>query len=337
MKKALITGICGQDGAYLAKLLLEKGYKVWGGTRRSSLDYLFRLRALGILDQVNLINFDLTDSYNIISVITDAQFDEVYNLGAQSFVGASWDLPIQTSQVDALGPLYLLDAIRRHSSKTRFYQASTSEMFGLIQEPVQSESTPFYPRSPYGVAKLFAHSMTVNYRESFGLHANSGILFNHESPLRGEEFVTKKITQSLARIKLGKQEELKLGNIYAKRDWGFAGDYVQGMWLMLQQEIPDDYVLATGSTYTVKEFINYCLDYLKFDVEWTGKGVDEKAILISSGKTIIRIDEAFYRPAEVDILLGNAEKAKEKLGWSPKVGLKTLSEMMLEFDLSNAS
>lgn len=337
MKKAFITGICGQDGAYLAKLLLEKGYQVAGGTRRSSLNYLYRLKELGIDENVDLINFDLTDSYNVFSTVADGQYDEFYNLGAQSFVGASWDLPIQTTQVDAMGPLYILDAIRRSSQQTRFYQASTSEMFGLIQEPIQSEVTPFYPRSPYGVAKLFAHSMTVNYRESFSLHASSGILFNHESPLRGEEFVTKKITQNLARIKVGKATELKLGNIYAKRDWGFAGDYVEGMWRMLQQDTPDDYVLATGKTYTVKEFVNCCLEYLAISVEWIGEATEEKAICKETGRTIISIDPKYYRPAEVDLLLGDATKAKKQLGWEPKVSLKELSKMMVEFDLVKAT
>jgi GDPmannose 4,6-dehydratase len=239
MKKALITGICGQDGAYLAQHLIGLGYEVHGGRRRSSLNEDFRLRVLGIENDVSLLNVELTDPYNLMDVIKGGQYDEVYNLAAQSFVGASWDIPIQTSQVDAMGPLLLLDAIRRFSPQSKFYQASTSEMFGLIQEPMQSELTPFYPRSPYGVAKLFAHSMTVNYRESFGLHASSGILFNHESPLRGHEFVTKKISYQLAEVKLGLRETVKLGNINAKRDWGFAKEYVVGMHLMLQQSSAD--------------------------------------------------------------------------------------------------
>jgi len=332
MKKALITGICGQDGAYLAKFLIEKGYEVYGGRRRSSLDESYRLRVLGIADQVTLVTFDLTDPFNVFDVIQDGQFDEIYNLAAQSFVAASWDVPIQTSQVDAMGPLLMLDALKRTSSHSRFYQASTSEMFGLIQEKVQSETTPLYPRSPYGVAKQFAHSMTVNYRESFGLHASSGILFNHESPLRGLEFVTKKATRHLAEIKLGLRETLKLGNMDAKRDWGYAKEYVEGMWLMLQQETPDDYVLATGVSSTVREFVTGAAGALGFDIVWEGKGRDERGFDKSTGKLLVEVDPQFYRPAEVDVLLGNPSKAQATLGWKAETTVTDLASLMAEFD-----
>ena len=332
-KKALITGICGQDGAYLAELLLEAGYHVYGGTRRSSLDELYRLRVLGIQDKVSYINFDLTDAYNVQSVVHEGQFDEIYNLAAQSFVGASWDLPIQTSNVNAIGALYLLDSINRFSKHTKFYQASTSEMFGLIQEAVQSETTPFYPRSPYGVAKLFAHSMTVNYRESFGLHASSGILFNHESPLRGTEFVTKKITTQLAEIVTGRRTHLELGNLNAKRDWGFAKEYVVGMWKMLQQDHPDDYVLATGRTYTIRDFVHCAAAALDIDIEFQGEGLDEVGINKKDGRELIRVNSAFYRPAEVDVLIGDASKASERLNWRAATTLSELAELMVKFDL----
>ena len=332
MKSALITGICGQDGAYLAKLLLDKGYKVFGGTRRSSLDYTYRLRELNILDRLTLINFDLSDPFNVYDTVSENKFDEIYNLAAQSFVGASWDMPIQTSNIDAMGPLYILDAIKRRSGHTRFYQASTSEMFGLIQEPQQSEKTPLYPRSPYGVAKQFAHSMTINYRESFGLHASSGILFNHESPLRGLEFVTRKVNNHLARVKLGKQDKLILGNMDAKRDWGYAKDYVEGMWLMLQQDTPDDYVLATGKTFSVREFVEVTALHLGMELAWEGKGVSEIGIDMKTGKTIIEISEQFFRPAEVDLLLGDPTKAKLKLGWEAKLPMEGLAKLMAEFD-----
>lgn len=332
MKKAFISGIFGQDGAYLARLLIDKGYSVDGGSRRSSLDYNYRLRVLGIEDSVRIKNFDLTDSYNVFEVISTGQYDEFYNLAAQSFVGASWDIPIQTSAVDAMGPLYVLDAIRRSSNHTRFYQASTSEMFGLIQEPRQSETTPFYPRSPYGVAKLFAHSMTVNYRESHNLHASSGILFNHESPLRGYEFVTKKITRQLAEIKHGHRQKLLLGNMDAKRDWGFAEEYVEGMWRMLQQPQSADYVLATGITTTVRDFVNFAGNALDIKIEWTGDGLNERGVNKSNGNTIIEVDPTFYRPAEVDVLLGDPTKARHKLGWQTKTSVAELAAMMAKFD-----
>lgn len=332
MKRAFISGVFGQDGAYLARLLIDKGYSVDGGSRRSSLDYNYRLRILGIEDEVRIKNFDLTDPYNVFELISSGQYDEFYNLAAQSFVGASWDIPIQTSAVDAMGPLYVLDAIRRSSSHTRFYQASTSEMFGLIQEPRQSEATPFYPRSPYGVAKLFAHAMTVNYRESHNLHASSGILFNHESPLRGYEFVTKKITRQLAEIKLGFRKKLLLGNMDAKRDWGFAEEYVEGMWRMLQEPQSDDYVLATGITTTVRDFVNFAGNALDIQIEWTGNGLNEIGVNKSNGNTIIEVDPTFYRPAEVDVLLGDPTKARRKLEWETKTSVADLAAIMAKFD-----
>lgn len=336
MKKAFVTGVCGQDGAYLANLLLSKGYHVIGGTRRSSLDYTFRLRELGIAADVEIRTFDITDQYNVYQTIEKGQFDEVYNLAAQSFVGASWELPVQTTMVDAIGPLYLLDAIRRYSPKTKYYQASTSEMYGLIKEPIQNELTPFYPRSPYGVAKLYAHSLTVNYRESFDLFACSGILFNHESPLRGEEFVTKKISMALGRIKKGSNEKLFLGNLEATRDWGYAKEYVEGMWLMLQQESPDDYVLATGKTTSVRDFVNSCANALEINLEWTGDGLNTKGIDLDSGREIIAIDPSFYRPAEVDVLLGNPGKALRELGWKAKVNVDELAKIMSIYDFERA-
>ena len=331
-KKALITGVCGQDGAYLAEYLLSLGYEVHGGRRRSSLDEGYRLRVLGVEDRIQFVNFDLTDPFNVADIIRINQYDEVYNLAAQSFVGASWDLPIQTSQVDAMGPLLLLDSIRRFSPGTKFYQASTSEMFGLIQEPVQSETTPFYPRSPYGVAKLFAHSMTVNYRQSFGLHASSGILFNHESPLRGQEFITKKVSRQLVEVKMGLRDTVRLGNLDAQRDWGYAREYVEGMHLMLQQPFGDDFVLATGVTTSVRSFVEYVALALDLEVEWYGEGLTEKGRDKKSGRLLIEIDERFFRPAEVDLLLGDPGKATSKLGWTARTGVEELAQMMAKFD-----
>lgn len=316
-KSALITGITGQDGAYLAQLLLAKGYKVFGLMARRSTDTLWRLRYLGIDTQVQLIEGDLTDLASVIRAMEKSKATEVYNLGAQSFVGTSWDQPILTTQVTGLGALNVLEAIRLVNKKARFYQASTSEMYGLIQEPKQSETTPFYPRSPYAAAKLYAHWMTVNYRESFGLHASSGILFNHESPLRGIEFVTRKVTDAVARIKLGQQKELRLGNIDAKRDWGYAADYVQAMWLMLQQDKPDDFVIATGTTTTVR-------DMCRIAFEHVGLNYEQHVV----------IDPQFYRPAEVEILLGDPSKAEKKLGWKPATNLETLIRMMVDADLN---
>lgn len=316
-KSALITGLTGQDGAYLAKLLLEKGYRVHGLVARRSTDTRWRLRELGIESAINYLDGDLADACSVQRALLKAQPDEVYNLGAQSFVGSSWDQPVTTGVVDGLGVTHMLEAIRQFSPETRFYQASTSEMFGLIQAERQDESTPFYPRSPYGVAKLYGHWITVNYRESFGLHASSGILFNHESPLRGIEFVTRKVTDAVARIKLGKQRELRLGNIDAKRDWGFAGDYVEAMWLMLQQEKADDYVVATGVTTTVRDMCRIAFEYVELNYE-------EHVV----------IDPAFFRPAEVEVLLGNPAKAERVLGWAPKTSLERLIHMMVDADLA---
>jgi len=315
-KNALITGITGQDGAYLAKLLLDKGYRVFGLHARRSTDTLWRLRHLGIESEVNLIGCDLTDLSAVIRSMEKSAAEEVYNLGAQSFVGSSWDQAVLTANVTGVGALNVLEAVRIVNPKARFYQASTSEMFGLIQEPMQSETTPFYPRSPYGVAKLYAHWMTVNYRESFGLHASSGILFNHESPFRGIEFVTRKVTDAVSRIKQGKQKELRLGNIDAKRDWGFAGDYVEAMWLMLQQGTPDDYVVATGLTTTVRDMCRIAFNHV---------GLKHEDHVV--------IDPKFYRPAEVEVLLGNPAKAKAKLGWVAQTNLETLITMMVDADM----
>lgn len=319
-KSALITGLTGQDGAYLAKLLLAKGYQVHGLVARRSTDTRWRLRELGIESDIAYLDGDLADASSVQRAVLKARPDEVYNLGAQSFVGSSWDQPITTGIVDGLGVTHVLEAIRQFSPHTRFYQASTSEMFGLIQAERQDENTPFYPRSPYGVAKLYGHWITVNYRESFGLHASSGILFNHESPLRGIEFVTRKVTDAVARIKLGKQRELRLGNIDAKRDWGFAGDYVEAMWLMLQQDKADDYVVATGVTTTVREMCRIAFAHV---------GLDYQEHVV--------IDPAFFRPAEVEVLLGNPGKAERVLGWAPKTSLEGLIQMMVEADLKRVS
>ena len=316
-KKALITGISGQDGAYLARFLLGKGYAVHGLLARRSSDSLWRLRDLGVVDAVNIIDGDLTDLSSIDRAMAVSEATEVYNLGAQSFVATSWQQPLLTAQVTGVAAMNVLESIRRHDPKTRFYQASTSEMFGLIQRERQDEATPFHPRSPYGVAKLFAHWTTINYRESFGMHASSGILFNHESPLRGIEFVTRKVTDGVARIKRGKQRELRLGNIDAKRDWGFAGDYVEAMWLMLQQDQPDDYVIATGRTTTVREMCRIAFEHV---------GLDHNEHVV--------IDPKFFRPAEVEVLLGNPAKAREVLGWQAKTDITQLIRMMVDADLS---
>ena len=317
---ALITGITGQDGAYLSQLLLQKGYQVYGILARRSSDTQWRLRELGIENEVRLIDGDLTDLSSLIRALETSRATEVYNLGAQSFVGSSWQQPLLTAQVDGVGALNVLEAVRIVNKGARFYQASTSEMFGLIQAEMQDETTPFYPRSPYGVAKLMAHWATVNYRESHGMHASSGILFNHESPLRGIEFVTRKVTDAVARIKLGMADELRLGNIDAKRDWGFAGDYVEAMWLMTQQAEADDYVVATGQTTTVRDMCAIAFGHVGLDMN-----------------DYIRIDERYLRPAEVDVLLGNPAKAKAKLGWAPRTSLQELITMMVEADLRRLS
>ena len=335
MKKALITGVTGQDGAYLANFLLEKGYKVFGTRRRSSSANTWRLEYFGIIDNpnFNLIDSDITDLGDNIRLLESCDPDEVYNLAAQSFVGTSFYQPKLTAEITGLGNLTILEAIRIVNKKIKFYQASSSEMFGKVQQTPQSEKTNFYPRSPYAVAKLFAHWSTINYRESFDMFTACGILFNHESPLRGEEFVTKKITKGLSNIKLGKQKVLYLGNLNAKRDWGHAKDYVRAMWLMLQSQKPDDYVISTGRTETIKTFINLSCKNLGFKTKWQGQGLDEQCINIESGDPIIKIDEEFFRPNEVDLLIGDSSKAQEKLGWKTTSSLEELCQEMVDFDL----
>ncbi|MFM9857215.1 GDP-mannose 4,6-dehydratase [Pseudoxanthobacter sp. M-2] len=332
MKRAFVTGITGQDGAYLAKLLLEKGYEVHGGIRRISHPIDERLRKLRIERDIIFHEFDLAEVNSINRVIKAQRFDEVYNLAAQSFVGSSWDLPIYAGDVNGLGPARILDALRSFSPDTRFYQASTSEMYGLVQAVPQNETTRFYPRSPYGVAKVYGHYITVNYRESFGMHASSGILFNHESPLRGTEFVTRKITLGLARLARSGGDPVVLGNLDARRDWGFAGDYVEGMWLMLQQPQADDYVLATGVTTSIRDFITFAGAELGMQIEWSGEGVTERGIDRASGRTLIKVSEKFYRPAEVDLLVGDPAKAARTLSWTSTVGVRELAEMMVRSD-----
>ena len=335
MKKAIVTGVTGQDGAYLAKSLLSKGYTVYGTYRRVASVNFWRLEELGVIEHPNLelVEFDLADVSTCIRLVSEIEPDEIYNLAAQSFVAVSFSQPILTSQVTGIGALNLLEAIRIVDKKIRFYQASTSEMFGLVQEVPQSENTPFYPRSPYGVAKLYAHWMTVNYRESYNIFASSGILFNHESPLRGLEFVTRKITDSVARIKLGKLDCLELGNMDAQRDWGFAGDYVEGMYLMLQQEKPDTYVLATGRTETVRDFVKMAFSFVDIDLEFEGLGQDEIARDRKTGAAVVRVNPKFFRPAEVDLLIGSPKKANVELNWEAKVSLEEMCSMMVEADL----
>ncbi|EVT71092.1 GDP-mannose 4,6-dehydratase [Stenotrophomonas indicatrix] len=335
MKKAIITGITGQDGAYLTELLLDKGYKVYGTYRRTSSVNFWRLDEVGVTNHPNLelVEYDLTDLGTTISMVQKIQPDEIYNLAAQSFVGVSFEQPTTTAQITGVGALHLLEAIRLINPKIRFYQASTSEMFGKVQAIPQIEETPFYPRSPYGVAKLYAHWITVNYRESYGIFGSSGILFNHESPLRGREFVTRKITDSVAKIKLGLLDCLELGNLDAKRDWGFAKEYVEGMWRMLQADQPDTFVLATNRTETVRDFVSMAFKGAGIDVEFKGKDIDEVAIDTASGKTVMRINAKFHRPAEVDLLIGNPEKAERILGWKPQTSLEQLCQMMVEADL----
>jgi GDPmannose 4,6-dehydratase len=334
-KTAIITGITGQDGAYLAELLLDKGYKVFGTYRRTSSVNFWRIEELGIdkHPNLNLVEYDLTDLSASIRLVQTTQATEVYNLAAQSFVGVSFEQPVTTGKITGIGPVNLLEAIRIVNPKIRFYQASTSEMFGKVQAIPQIESTPFYPRSPYGVAKLYAHWMTINYRESYDIFGSSGILFNHESPLRGREFVTRKITDSMAKISLGKLDVLELGNMDAKRDWGFAKEYVEGMWRMLQADKPDTYVLATNRTETVRDFVSMAAKAAGFDLAFEGRNEDEIGIDLKSGKTIVRVNPKFYRPAEVELLIGNPEKAKRELGWEPNTTLEQLCQMMVEADL----
>lgn len=332
---AIITGITGQDAAYLAELLLEKGYTVYGTYRRTSSVNFWRIEELGIKNHPNLhlVEYDLTDLSSSIRLLQTTQPTEIYNLAAQSFVGVSFDQPLTTAEITGIGPVNLLEAIRIVDSKIKFYQASTSEMFGKVQEIPQKESTPFYPRSPYGVAKLYAHWMVINYRESYDIFATSGILFNHESPLRGQEFVTRKITDTVAKIKLGQQELLELGNMDAKRDWGFAKDYVEGMWRMLQAEKPDTYVLATNRTETVRDFVTMAFKAVDMELEWSGQEENEVAKDKATGKVVVKVNPKFYRPAEVDLLIGNPEKAKKELGWEPTTTLEELCSMMVEADL----
>ena len=335
MKNVVITGITGQDAAYLAEFLLEKNCIVYGTYRRTSSVNFWRIEELGIQNHPNLhlIEYDLTDLSSSIRLLESTQAEEVYNLAAQSFVGVSFDQPLATAEITGLGPVNLLEAIRIVNPKIRFYQASTSEMFGKVQEIPQKESTPFYPRSPYGVAKLYAHWMVINYRESYDIFASSGILFNHESPLRGREFVTRKITDTVAKIKLEKQDVLELGNMDAKRDWGYAKDYIEGMYLMLQADEADTYVLATNRTETVRDFVTMSFQAVDIDLDWQGQGEDEIALDKKSGKTLVKVNPKFYRPAEVELLIGDPAKAKRDLGWEPKTTLEELCNMMVQADL----
>lgn len=332
MKRALITGITGQDGSYLAELLLEKGYEVYGIWRRkATVDYG---NIAHLKDKIKLIYADMTDVISLISAMRISQADEVYNLAAQSFVATSWDTPLGTAEIDALGVTNMLEAIRTVKPEARFYQASTSEMFGLVQEMPQTEKTPFYPRSPYGVAKLYGHWITKNYRESYGMFACSGILFNHESERRGMEFVTRKISHAVASIKSGVQDFVELGNLDSKRDWGHSKDYVKAMWLMLQQEKPDDYVIATNETRTVREFVETAFRAVDMEIVWEGTGIDEIGKDKATGKTVVKINPQFFRPAEVDVLLGNPEKAEKNLGWKREIQFAELVERMVKHDLA---
>jgi GDPmannose 4,6-dehydratase len=336
MKKAFITGVTGQDGSYLAEYLLAKNYQVHAIIRRSSVFTTQRIDHL--LNHPNFKTYygDLTDSSNLHTLLAKIQPDEIYNLGAQSHVAVSFEVPEYTAEVDAVGTIRLLDAIKDLGQKPRFYQASTSELFGGLPETApQNEKTPFYPKSPYGAAKLYAYWITVNYREAYNLYACNGILFNHESPRRGETFVTKKITKSVARISQGRQEYLSLGNLDAKRDWGYAKDYVECMWLMLQQDNPVDYVIASGETYSVRDFVNMAFAEIGIELSWEGSGVDEKGIDVSSGKVLVKVDPKYFRPSEVDLLWGDPTKAKVELGWKPKTSLKELIHIMVNYDLKN--
>jgi GDPmannose 4,6-dehydratase len=338
-KVALVTGITGQDGAYLAEFLLNRGYKVFGTFRRTSSANFWRIASLGILEHPNLhlVEHDLTDLGASIRLLERTQATEVYNLAAQSFVGLSFDQPVTTAEITGVGALHLLEAIRIVNPKIHFYQASTSEMFGKVQAVPQDENTSFYPRSPYGVAKLFAHWSTINYRESYGIFGVSGILFNHESPLRGMEFVTRKITDGIARIRLGKREILELGNLDARRDWGFAREYVDGMWRMLQAPQPSVYVLASGKNASVRDFVNLAAKAADIEIAWKGSAEKEHGVDTKSGKTLVRINPKFYRPAEVDTLIGNAAKAKHDLGWEPKTSLEELCRIMVDEDLKRVA
>lgn len=342
-KKALITGITGQDGSYLAELLLEKGYEIYGLIRRKSHESFDNIQHL--LGRIHFVSGDLTDQSSLDTVVSSIKPDEVYNLAAQSFVGSSWSQPIFTTEVNALGTLRLLESVRKFVSGARFYQASSSEMFGKVREIPQKETTPFHPRSPYGVSKVYGHYITLNYRESYNLYACSGICFNHESPRRGLEFVTRKITSTLAKILAGKEAILKLGNLEARRDWGYAADYVQAMYLMLQQDEPADYVIATGQTHSVREFVETALNCLGIEIGWEGKELSTRGKIrtiknpkitnLKTGDILIEVESQYYRPAEVDVLVGDPTKAKTKLGWEPKVKFQELVKMMMENDLKN--
>lgn len=334
MKKAIITGVGGQDGAYLARYLIDLGYEVYGGYRRAVSPNFWRLNELGILNEPNfhLVEFELTDPFNILSAVNEIRPEEIYNLAAQSFVGVSFKEPFHTANATGIGALNILEAIKTVDKSIKFYQASTSEMFGKVQAVPQNETTPFYPRSPYGVAKLYAHFITVNYQESYDIFASSGILFNHESPLRGLEFVTRKITNTAAKIALKKAKTLELGNLDAKRDWGYAKEYVEGMHAMLQAKTPDTFVLATGVTTTVRDFVKLSFEALDIGIKFEGEGINEVG-LNDKGDVIVKINPAFFRPAEVDLLIGDASKAKQKLGWSAKTDLKGLCDMMIKADL----
>jgi len=332
-KRALITGITGQDGAYLSKFLIKKGYKVFGALRRTSSINTSRLSYLGVLDQIELVPMDLAEITNIQRLIERIEPDEIYNLAAQSFVQTSYEQPIYTSDIDGIGVTRLLETVRNLGGRPKFYQASTSEMFGKAGQSPQNENTPFYPRSPYGIAKLYSHWMTVNYREAWNVFACSGILFNHESPLRGTEFVTRKISQGMAKIALKKIKQINLGNLNAERDWGFAGDYVEAMWLMLQKDKPDDYVIATGETNSVREFVQVAANSIDIDIEWDNEGDNEVGICKKTGDKIISVDKQYTRPSETDHLLGDASKAKDNLGWKPSINFQSLVNMMVEHDL----
>lgn len=337
MKKAFITGVNGQDGAYLSQLLIEKGYQVHGLLRRSSVNNTERLRYLENNGQFILHYGDMTDASNLIRLIGQISPDEIYNLAAQSHVAVSFETPEYTANADAIGPLRMLEAIRMHNlcDKTRFYQASTSELYGKVRETPQSETTPFYPRSPYAAAKLYAYWVTINYREAYGIHASNGILFNHESCLRGETFVTRKITLGIANIVHGSRRPILLGNLNAKRDWGHAKDYANAMWMMLQQPIPDDYVIATGNTYTVRDFVTAAFDVAGIPITWKGEGLEETAIRNDTNEKVVMVDSSFFRPTEVDLLLGDSSKAKAKLGWQPNISFDELVREMVKEDIQN--
>lgn len=335
MRRAIVTGITGQDGAYLAKLLLDKGYMVFGAYRHTSAPNFWRIKDLGIdtHERLQLVGYDLTDFSSIMRLIQSTNPDEIYNLAAQSFVGLSFEQPLTTAEINAMGPLHLLEAIRMVNPGIKYYQASTSEMFGKVQTIPQSETTPFYPRSPYGVAKLMSHWMTINYRESYNIFACAGILFNHESPLRGKEFVTRKISDGVARIKHGLQTYIELGNMNAKRDWGHAKDYVEGMWLMMQHNEPDTFVLSTGRTETVRDFVKMAFAAADIDVAFDGQGEDEVAYEVGKGRVLVRVNPEFYRPAEVDLLIGDPSYAKTKLGWESRTDLEELCRSMVHADV----